>query len=302
MTAERAVALKIETLPTRRLLYQLAIMAGDEEAAARHLQWAAAKSREFDMVGARAQAAAFAGKVREARRLYEETARMAELRNLPDVGTGQLAAVSSMELAYGNGERALLTGRRILTRKPSYDPRLRAALALALTGAPEEAEIIVGDLAGANPEHTFINSVLAPMVRAAVELRRKRPARAIEELRAAAPYELGFVAALGPVYLRGQAYLQQGSGPQAEEQFQRILDHRGVDPFSPFYAVAPLGLARARALSGDVAGSLKAYEQFLAGWADADADIPVLVEARDEYRRVGRRAATRSAAGRAPRP
>ena len=301
-TAESAVALRIETLPTRRLLYQLAVLAGDEQAATRQLEWARDNSREFDMVGARAQVAGFAGEVREARRLYEETARMAERAGLPDVATGHLAGATSMELAYGNTTRAAQEARRVLARKPSYDPKLRTALILAATGSTAEAEDIAGELARANPEHTFITLVLVPMVRAGVELRRRRPVRAIEHLRAAAPYELGFVAALGPVYLRAQAYLMQGSGPQAAAEFQRILDHRGVDPFSPLYAVAPLGLARARAMAGETAGSLQAYEQFLSQWADADSDNPVLLEARREYARLKRRGAEPSVAISGRRP
>jgi len=285
-TAERAVALKIETLVTRRLLYQIAVLAGDEEAAARQLGWARDNAREFDMVGVRAQAAACAGRVREARQLFEEAVRMAEGRNLPDVGTGYLAWATSMEMAYGNARIAQQSARIVLTRRPSFDPHLRAALTLAMTGSPGEAEAIVRELAGDNPEHTVINSVLGPMVRAAIELRRRRPERAIEQLRAAAPYELGFVGALGPLYLRGQSYLMRGEGGRAAAGLQRILDHRGVDPFSPFYAVAPLGLARARAMAGDQAGSRQAYERFLAGWADADADVPVMLEARKEYHRV----------------
>jgi DNA-binding winged helix-turn-helix (wHTH) protein/tetratricopeptide (TPR) repeat protein len=86
-TAERAVALDIETLPTRRLLYQLAVIAGDEQEAVRHLEWARDKPREFDIIGARAQAAGWAGRVQDARNLYEDAARMAEIKNLPDVGT-----------------------------------------------------------------------------------------------------------------------------------------------------------------------------------------------------------------------
>jgi DNA-binding winged helix-turn-helix (wHTH) protein/tetratricopeptide (TPR) repeat protein len=288
-TAERAVALKVETLVTRRLLYQLAVLAGDEATAARQLGWARDNAREFDMVGVRAQAAAFTGRVHEARQLFEETARMAEARNLPDVGTGYLAWATSMELAYGNCDVARRAARRVLARKPSYDPRLRAALTLATVGSPAEAEAIVGELARAHPAHTVINSVLAPMVRAAIELRRRRPGRSIEQLRPAAPYELGFVAALGPIYLRGESYLMHGEGGLAAAEFQRILDHRGVDPFSPFYAVAPLGLARARAMAGDVAGSRRAYERFLAEWANADADVPVLLQAHEEYRRLTRR-------------
>src|SRR5262249_42784615 len=145
------------------------------------------------------------------------------------------------------------------------------------------------------PDHTIITTVLVPMVRAGIELRRRRPERATEELRVAEPFELGFVAAFGPLYLRGQAYLAQGSGAQAAEQFQRILDHRGTDPFSPFYAFAPLGLARARAMAGDAPGSRQAYEQFLAQWVDADPEVPLLVEAHREYARLKGRAASSGA-------
>jgi eukaryotic-like serine/threonine-protein kinase len=287
-TAERAVALHIETLPTRRLLYQLAVVAGDRDAAARHIDWAKGKLREFDIVGARAQVAAHSGSVREARQLYGETIRMAELRNLPDVATGYLAQAAWMELTYGNTERAVDAARRVLARKPSDTPRLRAALTLAATGSIGEAEAIASDSARTNPEHTMVNAVLGPIVKAGIELGRKRPERAIEQLRIAEPYEKGFAAALAPMYLRGQAYLMQGSGYQAAVEFQRVLDHRGVDPFSPFHAMASLGLARANAMAGNVAGSQQAYERFLAEWAEADPDVPVLLEAREEYRRLTR--------------
>jgi DNA-binding winged helix-turn-helix (wHTH) protein/tetratricopeptide (TPR) repeat protein len=294
-TAHRAVALEIETLPTRRLLYQLAVAAGDEQAALAHLDWARDRPREFDMVGARAQAAGWSGRVREARELYEQAARMAERRNFPDIGASHLAWSTVMELAYGNTDTAARVASRVLARHPTYDPRLRVALVLAMTGSKCEAQAIVNELSAMNPEHTFINSVLAPIVRAGNELGQKHPEAAIEQLRAVAPYELGFIAALAPLYLRGLAYLMLGSGSQAAAEFQRILDHRGSDPFSPFHAVAPLGLARALAMTGDAAGSLRAYERFLAAWAEADGDIPVLLQAREEHARLERRV---SAAGR----
>ncbi len=285
-TAQKAVALQIETLPTRRLLYQLALIAGDQERARTHLDWARDRPREFDMIGAHAQAAAWAGKVREARQLYEHAAQLAELRNLPDVGSSHLAWATSMEVAYGNHDAAAQLARRVLARNPSYDPRLRVAVALAVTGHGRDAGAIATDLADANSEHTLINAVLVPIVRAAIELARKKPARAIAHLRIVAPYELGFIAALAPMHFRGQAHLMQGHGLAAAEEFQRVLDHRGSDPFSPFNAVAPLHLARARAMAGDLAGSLRAYERFLAAWQDADPDVPVLFEAMGEYDRV----------------
>ena len=180
-----------------------------------------------------------------------------------------------MELAYGHIEQAARLARRVLERRPGYDPRLRAALALAMTGSSSEAQAIAAELSTAQPAHTLINSVLAPIVRAGIDLGRARPARAIDQLRTVARYELGFIAALAPIYLRGLACLMLGDGLQAADQFQRILDHRGSDPFSPFVAVAPLGLARAHHQVGDLSSSLRAYHQFLGGWTMADPDTPV---------------------------
>jgi DNA-binding winged helix-turn-helix (wHTH) protein/tetratricopeptide (TPR) repeat protein len=289
-TAERAVALEIETLPTRRLLYQLDLLDGNVQAAARQLEWAKDRPREFDMIGARAQAAGWAGKVAKARQLFEEAARLAEHRKLPDVGTSHLASVGSMELACGNKEAAAAMARRVLDRNPGYDSRLRAAFILGATGCARGAEAIVTDTTTANPEHTLINSVLAPIARAGIELGRRQPARAIDYLKVVAPYELGFIAALAPIYLRAESYLMLEAPASAAWEFQRILDHRGVDPFSPFHAVALLGLARARAAAGDAMNSLRAYSRFLADWAEADPDIPVLIDARREYDRLSRMA------------
>jgi hypothetical protein len=36
-------------------------------------------------------------------------------------------------------------------------------------------------------------------------------------------------------------------------------------------------------MAGDVARSRPSYEAFLTDWKDADADIPVLIKAREEY-------------------
>jgi DNA-binding winged helix-turn-helix (wHTH) protein/tetratricopeptide (TPR) repeat protein len=291
--ADQAVALEVETLPTRRLLYHLAMSKGDHEAARKHAEWARDKPREFDMVGARAQVLGWSGQVHEAWLLYERAVRLAELRHLENVGTTQLAWATWMHMAYGNIESAQREAHRVLVRNPSYDPRLRVALTLAATGFEGDAESIADEAARTNPEHTLINLVLVPIVRAGVALARKDPSQALEQLQIVSPYELGFVAALAPLYLRGRSFLMRGAGFEAAHQFQRILDRRGTDPFSPFHAVARLGLARSLAMGGEVAASLEAYRQFLASWSQADPDIPVLREARDEYRRLSAQALSR---------
>lgn len=57
-------------------------------------------------------------------------------------------------------------------------------------------------------------------------------------------------------------------------------------PMGIHYPLAHLGMARAAALSGDMAKARKYYQDFFALWKDADADIPILVEAKKEYERL----------------
>jgi len=92
--------------------------------------------------------------------------------------------------------------------------------------------------------------------------------------------------ALYAPYLRGLVYLRLADGKAAEAEFQKILDHRGLTASSPQAALAVLGLARARALKGDLPASRMAYQDFLALWKDADPELPVLQQARAEYARL----------------
>jgi len=78
-------------------------------------------------------------------------------------------------------------------------------------------------------------------------------------------------------------FLKGKSGNEAAAEFQKILDHPGVEPFSPFNPLAHLGLARASVLTGDTVKARKEYQDFLAMWKDAESDLPVLVEAKKEY-------------------
>ena len=88
---------------------------------------------------------------------------------------------------------------------------------------------------------------------------------------------------LYPVYVRAEAYLSAQQGQLAAAEFQKILDHRGLLWNCATGALAHLGLARAYALQSDAAKAKAAYQDFLALWKDADADIPVLTAAKAEY-------------------
>ena len=281
--AEEAVRRGIETVPTRRLLFQLSRLDGNTAEAARHLEWGRGRARAFDLVGAQAQALAFEGRMDEARGLYRETAQMARRQGFPHVGLGYASQAAWTDALYGNDRLAREQAREILRDNPTDAVRLRAAAALALAGAPEEARRVIVPSKEAG---VLVNQVYLPLAEAAVRLARRQARGAIEALKIAEPYELGGVAALAPVFLRGRAHLQQGDATAAAAQFQVILDHRGVDPFSPLVAMARLELARALARAGERDRSRAAYGEFLEAWAGADPDLRVLHEARAERMRA----------------
>ena len=161
---------------------------------------------------------------------------------------------------------------------------VNASNALATCGAFSEAQTIVAELIRRHPKDTELNKIMLPLVQARIELQRGNAGQAIQLLETTRPYE-GY-ALFQIAYLRGQAYLSQQNGAGAATEFQKILDHRGSQPTSPLYALAQLGLARAAALSGDMAKARKAYQDFFALWKDADPDLPVLQDARLEYEKL----------------
>src|ERR1700751_1423649 len=148
------------------------------------------------------------------------------------------------------------------------------------------------------PLDTQLQSLWLPAIRAQVALERKNPAAAIESLQAAVPIEFGQIAfvsnisCLYPTYIRGEAYLAAAQGKSAAAEFQKILDHNGIVWNCWTGALAHLGLARAYALKSkssqgadaDAARTraLNAYKDFMTLWKDADADIPILKQAKAE--------------------
>jgi hypothetical protein len=80
--------------------------------------------------------------------------------------------------------------------------------------------------------------------------------------------------------LRAQAEMAAGMVAAAAADYRLILDNQGVDPASPMYSLAHLGLARVYTLQNNKAGSRQEYEAFFAIMKDADANLPVVKQAR----------------------
>jgi len=200
------------------------------------------------------------------------------------------AGAAVREAIFGNLTEAKRMAAEALGLSRGRDVEYGAAFALALARSPEAPEL-AKDLESRFPDDTEVRYAYLPEIRALLALNQEDPARAIELLRIAVPYELGapmsstfgFFGSLYPVYVRGIGYLAARQGTEAAAEFQKILDHRGVSINDPIGALARLQLGRALALAGDSSKARAAYQDFFNLWNDADSDVPVLKKARLEY-------------------
>ncbi len=282
--SEAAIAKHLERWGIHGILYQIAFVEGDTRAMQRQVEWGLGKSTEDETLSYEAAAAATAGKLRESRELSQRASAVARKNGFPDNAVEALASLGSIEAEFHNFREAKDRATEALAlegAKLSED----AALVLAQIGDLSRAESLADDLVRQYPLDTLVNEVKVPRIRAEVELKRGQPARAVELLRSAAPYELRDFTV---PYIRGSAYLSAQMGTNAAGEFQKILKNQGIDPLSPYFPLAHLGLARANALQGDIAASRGEYERFFALWKDADQDIPILREARNEYAKLAR--------------
>lgn len=254
--------------------FGLAFIAGDEAAMAAERQAVAGTPDEGWGVFVDSQAAAFHGRLKQARLLRER----------------------AVQLSAGQPVRLIIASRGAMLDAAAGLPR-------PLWDIPEPADV---------PAHVRYYRALAPLLSGDVQdvsaTREKvmalpdgplaAPTRvllavktgdagAIDRLPVGTARELGQPTGYLLPYLRGLAYLRGDDGPRAAAEFQRIIDHRGVDPTSPLYALSYVQQGRAYALAGKTADARRAYEQFLELWKDADPDVPILRDAKREGAALG---------------
>ncbi|MDQ6676592.1 MAG: hypothetical protein M3Z09_04775 [Acidobacteriota bacterium] len=256
---------------------EMAYIEGDQAAVDRETQWYAGKPEEYLSFGLQAANRNVRGQRRESGKLYKRAAETALRRGLRDVAAGFEEADARADALSGN----------CLTVRHLGHP----ALALAMCGDAPQARKLAAETSRHFPNGTLWNAVQLPAIRAAIELQRGQPVKSVELLASATPYERAYPEA---AYLRGLAYLRLRKGEEAAAEFQRILDHKGASWASTwkypnwglYYSISYVGLARASVLAGDPVRARRAFQDFFALWKEADADLPLLVDARKEYAKL----------------
>lgn len=268
---DEALARQVVEGPIHAERFRLAFVAGDEEAMTAERQAIAGQTGEFLFLQDESEAAAFGGRLEQARLLRQRAE--------------PLGRRESIAVLRANGmliEAA--AGLPVRVPRPSVSMsgvvRDKYAVATLLSGGAGLAEEM---LRGGDSRPDRLPIVASALALAAV---RKGDRTAIERLSDGTPDRLDGVTRFVPPYLRGLAYLQAGDAAHAAAEFQRIIDHRGVDPTSLLFPLAHLQQARAAVLAGDIALAESRYEAFLDFWKDADPDVPVLRQARTEHARI----------------
>ena len=259
----KGVAKKLDTPAFHRRLLQIAYIQDDTAAAGKEIQWFAGKPEEYQSLRDQSQNALIHGEFKKAAALAQQGARLAEQHDLQGAAGQLLAQVAGMGEFRGSCEEVQRIGAV-------------AALLCADAGGPLAA---AENEAKQRPNDTLLNAVRLPVARATVAILKNQPQQAIDALQAAAPYERAYSQV---PYLRGIACLRLKKAPEAAAEFQKILDHKGAN-WGIVYPISYLGAGHAWIFAGDLDKARKAYQAFFALWKDADADLPVLAQARKEY-------------------
>ena len=271
--------------------YQLAFLKGNAPEMARIVALAQGKpGPEQVLFAAQSDTEAWSGRAKKARDLNARAMELAGQDGSKGAASGLQTEVALWEAAMGQQEMARRDALAALRLAENEDAKAVAALALAWAGDTSTAEKLATELNQALPQGTLIQKNWLPTIRAAIALQHKQPDKAIELLQPAARYELGLPTKLAitlcPAYVRGQAYMAQGNGGAAAAEFQKFIDHRGLVANFPLGAIARLQLARAYAMQKDSPKARSAYQDFLTLWKDADANIPILQQARAEFAKL----------------
>ena len=169
-----------------------------------------------------------------------------------------------------------------------------AAFALALSGESSRSRALAKDLETRFPEDTAVKGFYLPAIRALLELsganlsKRSNCCKSPDPMIAA--YRLPSLQRLSDHSLQSMCVAwpiwPHTKAPKPPRNSRKFSITAAIVVSDPIGALAHLQLGRAFALSGDKAKAKAAYQDFLTLWKDADADIPILKQAKAEYAKL----------------
>jgi tetratricopeptide (TPR) repeat protein len=281
---ETAIALA-DSISARVGLYQVAILTGDRALADQQVSAARGRRDEVDMFGIRIFAAAYRGRMKEASELASEY----QARALA-LSRGQATGNVMMQLAISEALFGLVDQAKAridqleedgILGDNTIDDRLVVAAiakdaALARELLPAELEQIQK-----NGEQSS-GAERARAVRALAALAEGKPAEAVALLEPVS-FDTSHTDA---VNIWSIAKMQVGDWPAAAKGLAFLSSRDALGGLSPIAVFAPAMLARVQSQLGQREEALRNYRKCLELLTDADPDLPLLVQLKDELAKL----------------
>ena len=220
------------------------------------------------------------GQIQLARTTLLRAADQAATVNQKDVQAGNLLAAARAGWMVDRCFDPDQTVKQALQLDKGKVTLIDAANTLALCNEQKQATEALSALEKRYPQDTLIHELSVPQDRAWLAIKAGDAQGALALLERVRAHD---AASYAP-YLRGLAYLQLKDSRNAIDSFQKATRLKGLayTNGSP-YALSYLGLGRAYAMAGNKPDAKKAYDAFFSEWKNADADMPVIAEAKKEY-------------------
>ena len=283
---EEATARGADSFELRKARYRLAFLQNDVAGKAEQVKYGMGKvGLEDDLLSQEAEAAAYFGHLEKAREMMRRAIDSARRAKEDDNAVTYANDGATIEAMFGNQEEARkqVTAAMKLPRAEleAYWTGLACAVAGDETRAKQLYEKVLKSLGGKDP---VVRETMGPIFSALLAVNRKENAKAADIVHGTERYDMRFAYFLA--YFRGLVFLAAHRVSEAEVDFQKILEHRGMVWNSPTGALVHLQIGRAYAMEGETEKARAAYEEFLTLWKDADAEIPILKQAKAEYARL----------------
>jgi serine/threonine protein kinase/Tfp pilus assembly protein PilF len=280
----QAMANNLDHIGYHLYLFWIGYFEKDTVAARQQIDWMRKIKFEHTALAYESQLAVMVGRWKESVAISARA--MAESEKYGDENTAHELLVWNAIAAvlFNDCQTAKQNAEKVLPLTENTHFIANAAFALAMCGEERQALKIANELNLRFPKDKFVQELRLPTIRAAIELNRKKPEEAIELLQSTSKfngYFLNYAA-----YVKGIALQRTGRTKEAAVEFQNIHKNPGWYERSPAVPISFLWEARSLALSGDAIESRKAYEEFFALLKNADADLPILMEGRNEYKRL----------------
>jgi tetratricopeptide (TPR) repeat protein len=276
---EGAIARGVDSSGLREQLYVFAFLRGDEADMARQLEAARRFPDSVGLLPMQITIALRQGKLARGLELTTQYASEAGGLGLKGAAAGVWANVGQAAAVFGDVAATRSSVRASLDIERNLQTLLNNAFASTVCGDVAVARKLV-DEAATMPGASSDDAQRGFKLVEALIRRQQGDKGAVDSL--PTPKNESDT---GVIFAHGIVQLHDGQNEAAAASFKQIVDRKDTT-LSPLNVVAGLYYGRALAAMGKADEARTAYDQFFAAWKDADANLPVLVEAKKEYARL----------------